>query len=132
MLSLVNGLRASGGVCGGQAFGATNPLTLNALLNESALLHAIDMGENDYFDHTSLDGRTPWDRMEAAGYRGTRYGENIAAGTMTAAETYGLWLDSPGHCRNMLSPNFSELGVGYAAVQGSSYRHYWVQNFGRR
>ena len=40
------------------------------------------------------------------------------------------WLQSAGHCRNIMNPSFRELGVGYA--QGGSYGHYLVQNFGAR
>jgi uncharacterized protein YkwD len=132
MLTLVNEQRAQGATCGGERRAPTHALTLNAQLSEAALLHALDMGEGAYFDHSSRDGRTPWDRIEATGYAGYAYGENIAAGAEGADETYAQWLSSPGHCANMLSADFTELGVGYAAVAGSPYTHYWVQTFGGR
>ena len=43
------------------------PLTSNALLHAAARAHSRDMIDQDYFDHLSLDGRTPWERMAAAG-----------------------------------------------------------------
>jgi uncharacterized protein YkwD len=132
MLSLVNQFRAMGGQCGSDYFAPTDPLVLNEMLNTASLKHAQDMANQNYFDHASLDGRTPWDRMEAEGYFGSAYGENIAAGRATSNETFVQWRDSPGHCSNMLSPNFTELGVGYYANPNTPYTHYWVQNFGRR
>lgn len=130
MLELVNRFRAEGGACGDQTLPAVPPLTLNATLDLAALLHAQDMAEQGYFEHVSLDGREPWDRMQDVGYSGRAFGENIAAGHASAGATFDQWRNSPGHCVNMLSPNFSELGVGYYAYQDSEYVHYWVQNFG--
>jgi uncharacterized protein YkwD len=86
------------------------------------------MADNDYFDHTSLDGRSPWDRMAQAGYDGMPFGENIAAGSSTADGTFHQWLNSPGHCMNMMSQNANELGVGVAF--GGSWGAYWTQTFG--
>jgi len=131
MLALVNELRAEGVVCGTMQMPPVGPLTLNSLLNESSLLHAEDMAEQGYFEHESLDGRTPWDRMNDVGYHGSAYGENIAAGRAGAGATFDQWVNSPGHCTNMMDPDFTELGVGYFALNGSEYTHYWVQNFGR-
>jgi uncharacterized protein YkwD len=129
MLELVNEFRSTGGTCGAESFPSTHALTLNAILNQSSFLHAQDMAENGYFEHESQDGRTPWDRMQAEGYRGRAYGENIAAGQMEVNDTFIQWKNSPGHCVNMLSPDFSELGVGYFQLDGSPFGSYWVQNF---
>lgn len=131
MLRLVNALRAEGVRCGGELMSPVGPLRLNHELDEAALLHAQDMAERGYFEHVSLDGREPWDRMNDAGYFGRAYGENIAAGQPGAGATFDQWVNSPGHCRNMMSPDFSELGVGYHAQMNTQYIHYWVQNFGR-
>ena len=130
MLALVNQFRSEGGVCGDESFPPVGPLTLNSALNQSALLHAQDMAEQGYFEHESLDGRTPMNRMMAAGYSGVAFGENIAAGLAGVGETFDQWRNSPGHCSNMLNAAFSELGVGYYAYRESMYVHYWVQNFG--
>jgi len=106
------------------------PLTLNHQLDEAALLHAQDMADQGYFEHVSLDGREPWDRMNDSGYFGSAYGENIAAGLPGVGATFDQWVNSPGHCSNMMSSDFRELGVGYHPQQGTQYTHYWVQNFG--
>ena len=84
---------------------------------------------NDYFDHQSRDGRSPADRATAAGYPSRFVGENIAAGRPTAEGTVQQWLESPGHCVNMLSPEYGVLGVGHATTS-RSLGHYWTQLFG--
>jgi hypothetical protein len=90
------------------------------------------MGRQNYFSHASLDGRTAGDRIEDAGYTWNTYGENIAAGQPTPEDVIDGWMSSSGHRANILDPNFCDIGVGYAYVAASTYRHYWTQDFGRR
>lgn len=130
VLRLVNVERAAGANCGGVEYGPAGPLVMDALLREVARAHSLDMGERDYFDHTNPDGDDPFDRMEAAGFNGASpWGENIAAGQTSAAMVVSGWMDSPGHCQNIMEPGYRALGVGYAQVAGSSYAHYWTQVF---
>ena len=123
VLDLVNDERAAEGL---------DPLSYDADLTSAARGHSQDMGLNGYFSHTSQDGRSPGDRITAAGYSWNTYGENIAAGQTTPAAVVAGWMNSPGHRANILSPNFCDLGVGYAYVASSPYGHYWTQNFGRK
>ncbi len=103
-------------------------LKVNAALTTSASRHSADMAENDYFDHDSLDGRSPFDRMKAAGYSYSRAAENIAAGQPTAAAVVAGWMNSKGHRANILNCGLTEIGVGVA--KGGHYGIYWTQNFG--
>lgn len=64
------------------------------------------------------------------GIRFSAAGENIAQGQATPQVVVTAWMNSPGHRANILSTNFTEIGVGYAA--GGSGRHYWTQMFIRR
>lgn len=130
VLTLVNQHRQQGAVCGSKPFGPAPPLVHHAALHRAARAHSQDMASRNYFDHTSLDGRTVGDRLRAAGYSGGGYGENIAAGNETAQATVAQWMRSPGHCENIMDPHFRTLGVGYAFGPNSSYGHYWTQNFG--
>lgn len=132
VLALVNRARAAGRTCGTTYHPAVPALTANAALAAAARAHSADMAANGYFSHTGLDGSTPWDRMRAVGYVHTAAGENIAAGQTGPAEVMAAWLGSPGHCANVMSPAFRELGVGYAHATGSPYGHYWTQDFGSR
>lgn len=130
VLALVNQRRAEGAVCGGESMPAVPAVSMNAALRSAARDHAGDMARNNYFSHDSQDGREPWDRMEAAGYEYRAAGENIAAGSGTAAAVMDQWMTSPGHCKNIMSGSFTEIGIGYSFHAESDYRHYWVQNFG--
>jgi uncharacterized protein YkwD len=99
-------------------------------LQAAARKHSKDMAMNGFFAHTNLAGRSPFDRMKAEGYKGTTMGENIAAGNATAAQTMTQWMNSDGHCANIMNPKYKQLGVGYWYNASSKYRHYWTQNFG--
>jgi uncharacterized protein YkwD len=127
VLDLVNEVRARGTRCGERAFGPVPPVKLSATLAGVALGHASDMAEHDYFEHQDLGGHTPADRVRAVGYREKLVGENIAYGPQSADEVVRGWLDSPGHCENIMDPRFAEMGVGFAAGQVSKRGLYWVQ-----
>jgi hypothetical protein len=109
-----------------------HPLSYDHQLAAAARGHSEDMGAQDYFSHTSLDGRTVPDRITAAGYSYNTYGENIAGGQPTPEDVIDAWMSSSGHRANILNSNFCDIGVGYAYQAGSTYRHYWTQNFGRK
>ncbi|EGJ30431.1 MULTISPECIES: CAP domain-containing protein [Moorena] len=106
------------------------PLQLSAELTQAAQLHAEDMVRNGFFSHTGSDGSKISDRAKAAGYLYSYVGENIAAGYSTPAQTIRQWMKSTGHRRNILKPQYQEIGFGYVSDPSSPYRHYWVQVFG--
>jgi uncharacterized protein YkwD len=126
-LQLVNDVRARGTRCGGRSFGPAPPLRLSGTLAGVAFGHAADMARHDYFEHQDLAGRTPADRVRAAGYQEKLVGENIAYGPTSADEVVQGWLDSPGHCENIMNPQFAEMGIANAAGQASRRGLYWVQ-----
>lgn len=126
-LQLVNRVRALGTRCGGEVFGPAPPVTLSGKLSGVAFGHANDMAEHNYFEHADLQGKTPSDRVRASGYQEKLVGENIAYGPKTVDEVVQGWLDSPGHCENIMDPRFAEMGVGYAMSHDSKHALYWVQ-----
>jgi uncharacterized protein YkwD len=135
VLRLTNEARAMGADCGtGGSFGPAEPLTMNPTLRCAARLHSADMGEQGFFAHEGLDGRTPFDRMADAGYVGRTMGENIAKGQQSPAEVVAGWMDSDGHCSNIMNPSFTEIGIGYwegpADNQFFNGNKLWTQNFG--
>jgi uncharacterized protein YkwD len=85
------------------------------------------MARNHYFDHVDQSGRSPADRVKAAGYREQRVAENIAYGTLSTEEVIAGWLKSPGHCENLMEPRFKEMGIAYAQGSGTHRELYWVQ-----
>lgn len=129
VLRLTNEARAVGADCGSEGvFGAAPPLRMDTALRCAARLHSQDMIDRDYFDHVNPDGEAPWDRMDDAGYNWRSAGENIAAGQRSPESVVAGWLDSDGHCANIMSGGFTEIGVG-VALNGNS--PYWTQVFGR-
>jgi uncharacterized protein YkwD len=131
-LVLVNQARAQPRKCGSKSFPAAASLTLSATLNRAALIHAQDMAQHNFFEHEGSDGSTVADRATRVGYQWRSIGENIAAGPTTAASVVKGWLDSPGHCANIMDPAFAEMGIAYATEPKSQAWIYWSQVFGRR
>lgn len=125
---LVNRYRAQGANCGGREMPPVGPLTMDPALQCAARVHTKDMADRDFFDHDNPDGDGPSERMDAAGYDGRGWGENIAAGRETPEETMEQWMNSPGHCSNIMTEGFSLIGAGY--YPGGEYRHLWTQTFG--
>lgn len=130
ILTLVNSARERGATCGSLAMPSVPALLLSTTLTSVAQAHADDMATANYYAHESKNGDTPSRRMQRAGYRATTTGENIAAGQQSAEEVVSSWLESPGHCKNILNSAFTELGVGVALNNSSEKGIYWVQNFG--
>ena len=95
---------------------------------EAARLHSEDMAANDYFEHDSLDGREPWDRMGAQGIRYRAAAENISAGRSDGVSCYDGWVNSSGHRSNMLG-GCEQLGVGAGYNKASAYGWYMTQDF---
>jgi len=118
VVRLVNVARADAGC---------RAVRVDARLATAARLHSEDMARQSYFSHTSLDGRTPWDRMRTQGYTNGS-GENIAAGYGTPAAVMAGWMNSSGHRANILNCSSAAIGVGIG--KGGSYGTYWTQDFG--
>ncbi|WP_261300694.1 CAP domain-containing protein [Paenibacillus andongensis] len=113
VVNLVNQERAKAGL---------RPLTSNSALTAMALDKAKDMYNNGYFDHTSPTYGSPFDMMSTYGIRYSYAGENIAKGQQTPEAVMQAWMNSTGHRQNILSPNFTQIGVAY-------YNGEWVQEF---
>ncbi len=116
VIELVNCARGQNGLA---------PLFSNALLEVAAQAHAQDMVTNNYFSHTGLNGSTLGSRVTAVGYNWTAVGENIAQGQSTDYQVFNDWMNSPGHRANILSPSYTEIGVGRVG-------NTWVQVFGKQ
>ena len=108
-------------------FGPAPPVVLSNTLAGVAYGHANDMAVNNYFEHEDLQGKTPSDRVRATGYQEKLVGENIAYGPKSIDEVVQGWMDSPGHCENIMDPRFVEMGLGYATSHDSKLALYWVQ-----
>lgn len=106
-------------------------LYLNSNLTQAAYLHSKDMGDNSYFSHNSLDGKTFDKRIMNAGYSGYYLlGENIAyhSGSEDALYVFSMWKNSPGHYANMMG-DYNEMGLGVYSINGLTY---YTQDLGKR
>jgi uncharacterized YkwD family protein/spore coat assembly protein SafA len=103
------------------------PLTQDWELSRVARYKSVDMRDKNYFSHTSPTYGSPFTMMKNFGISYRAAAENIAAGQTTAQEVVNSWMNSPGHRANILSGNYTYIGVGYA--KGGSQRHYWTQMF---
>jgi uncharacterized protein YkwD len=130
VIELTNQRRAAGATCGGRSMPPVGPLSRQQQLTNSARVHSKDMGDRNYFAHESQDGRSPFDRMQSAGFSGLTMAENISAGQPTPRQVVDGWMKSPGHCENIMNGSLTMLGVGYYLAPSGKYRHMWTQNFG--
>lgn len=131
MLASVNAARATSRNCGEDFMPAVDKLTWDCNLQAAAIGHAVDMSDSDFFAHAGSDGSSIGTRVTRAGYPWSYVGENLAAGQRTISDVMSSWLDSPGHCRNIMSPNYTQFGFGYSTDIDSQYQRYWAQVFAR-
>jgi uncharacterized protein YkwD len=131
VLKLVNEARAAPRQCGNRNFVAVPPLSLNAKLNDAATTQAHDMAANGRISHRGTDGSKPSDRVKRTGYAWLAVGENVAAGQTTAKEVVAEWLSSPAHCANIMSTDFTQMGIAYVTSPKQKVGIYWAQVFGR-
>ena len=120
MLELINAERAKGGV--GQ-------LTMVPRLVAAARSHSTDMAINDFFSHTGTSDTTFGQRISAQGYIFSAAGETLFAGG-DPATCIQMWLDSPSHRETMLSPLFTQVGIGVFWYTESTYAVYVTADFG--
>jgi len=118
VLVLVNAERAKAGC---------RALTVDSRLAAAARKHSADMVARDYFSHTTPDGVSFSQRIDAEGYQWSRVGENIAAGQRSATEVMKAWMKSPGHRANILNCQFRNIGIG---VVQNGRSPVWTQDFG--
>jgi uncharacterized protein YkwD len=132
VLRLVNAARSRQRLCGRQPHPPAPALQLDATLSAAAREHAQDMLHYGYFDHAGRDGSTPGTRVAARGYRYQLVGENIAEGPQSPQEVVQGWIDSPGHCQNLMDPRFTDMGIAFAVNTAGRPRIEWVQDFAAR
>lgn len=119
-------------------------LTADLELRKVAQGYAEQMVKQRFFDHVSPQGSTLLGRvLDKTNYLTgqVRYwlGENLAWGTgvlATPRKTVIAWMNSPGHKRNILNPNFRQIGIGVATgapvdTQGADGATYATE-FGNR
>jgi len=130
-LTLINNYRAQSGA---------GALQVSAALENSSTWMSNDLATHNSFSHTDSLGRDPGTRMAAFGYPYSPWGENIAAGYMSAQSVFTGWQnacdpDASGACTyahrlNMLNASYKVIGIGRVYAAGSTYGWYWTTDFG--
>lgn len=109
-------------------------LSTNSILTGIAQRKAELYAKENYFDHTEPDGKEYYMRFKEAGYYFSYAGENLivdALSTATSQKLIELWVASDGHYRNMIKPQYREIGVGVAIGIRAGVPAVWVvQEFG--
>lgn len=99
-------------------------LKADTALSKVAKTKSNDMQQKNYFSHTSPTYGSPFDMMRDFGVSYKTAGENIAKGQASPEAVVNSWMNSEGHRKNILSPNFTHIGVGHQASG-----NYWTQMF---
>jgi uncharacterized protein YkwD len=102
-------------------------LTWDEHVRGTARKHSSDMAVNNYFDHTNLEGESPFDRMKEDDVRFHLAGENLAYGQFSSIFAHEGLMNSLGHRKNILREDYEYLGVGVAFNDES--QPYYTQNF---
>ena len=131
LLELTNVARAAQQVCGSTTYPATTMLQWDDSLAAAARNHSQDMATHNFFSHTGSDGLKAVNRAAAEGFPSGYVGENIAAGQTSTGTAQSGWMNSEGHCVNVMRPNYTHMGAACVANSGSDYRRYWTVVFGR-
>ena len=119
-IALVNAARARAGL---------SRLRENTTLNRVASAYSQRMAAENFYGHVDPQGKDVGDRIAAVGYLAQMSAENIARGQPGPATVVEGWLNSPGHCANIMNPALVEIGAGYATVASPPYFHYWTHVF---
>ena len=104
-------------------------LQLDHTLNLAAFAKAEDMLAKGYFAHYSPEGTKPWYWFKALGYNYSHAGENLALGFDDASDLQVSWMASPKHRANLLSEDYTDMGVAIVYKNGQEMV---VQLFGSR
>ena len=120
LLELVNEARSDGCNCGEDYYEPVDSVKWNNKLEEAAQKHSKDMKKRGKLAHTGSNGSSAGERIDETGYNWNTYGENIANGYSTEEAVIQGWLDSPGHCSNIMKAGVTEMGTARSG-------EYWTQ-----
>lgn len=102
------------------------PLALNPQLSEAAKAHSRDLAKWDRISHYGSDGSNPWDRVKRTGYPAKVAAENVGTGQVNFGEVLRGWKDSPGHNKNLLLSDASEMGLALVQDPKSEFKSFWT------
>jgi uncharacterized protein YkwD len=135
LVNAVNNARSVPRMCGDVNFDAASPVKWNGKLFQAAQEHAADMAQNNFFSHVGSNGLNANDRVKNAGYSpsgtsGQNWWENIGGGYASLDEAMSGWLNSPGHCANIMRPSHKDYALACVDKRHTNLGTYWAQVFG--
>ena len=102
------------------------PFKLNAQLTEAAKAHSRDLAKWDRISHYGSDGSNPWDRVKRAGYKARLAAENVGTGQVDFNEVMRGWKESPGHNKNLLLPDATNMGIALVQDPRTEFKSFWT------
>jgi uncharacterized protein YkwD len=114
---LINAYRKANGL---------KPLKLSTALTEAAKNHSRDLAKWDRISHYGSDGSNPWDRVKRAGYNAKLAAENVGTGQVTIDEVMKGWQTSPGHNKNLLLSDASDMGIALVQDNKTEFKTFWT------
>lgn len=114
---MINRYRAKNGL---------QPVSLNPKLTEAARRHCEDLARHDRISHTGSDGSNPWKRVVRTGYKAKLAAENVGVGQRSLSEVFRNWQASPGHNRNLLLSDATQMGIALKRAPDTRYGTFWT------
>ncbi len=106
-------------------------LQVSPLLVAAAQNKANAEASKGYFAHTSPQGLTPWYWFQQVGYNFDYAGENLAVNFSDSQDVTTAWMNSPEHRANILSADFTQIGIATAqGVYEGEQTTFVVEDFG--
>jgi uncharacterized protein YkwD len=102
------------------------PLRLNVELTEAAKAHSRDLAKWDRISHYGSDGSNPWDRVKRTGYKARLTAENVGTGQINFNEVMKGWEESPGHNKNLLTPDATNMGIALVQDPHTEFKSFWT------
>jgi len=106
------------------------PVTLDARLTDAAKNHSRDLAKWDRISHYGSDGSNPWDRVKRVGYNAKLAAENVGTGQATIDEVFKGWQESPGHNKNLLLPDATNMGIALVQDPKTEFKTFWTMVLG--
>lgn len=126
IINYINQVRASAQICGEKPYQPAQSVAWNNKLFKAAKTHSRDMATNNFFSHLGSDDSNVSLRVANQNYEWNAVAENISGGTDTPEQTLESWMASPGHCRNLMNPQYNEIGMSCAVNVNSEFGIYWT------
>lgn len=126
LAQIITAARNNARSCGQEKFEQAGTVYWNQRLAVAALRHSEDMASNNFLSHTGSDGTSVVERTSDSNYEYRVLAENIAGGQQTSTAVVNDWLNSSGHCANIMSPNIQEIGAACVRDFGADYETYWT------